>query len=79
MNEVSNMQQAHATFHNATIDIVRKQLVTLAVVLSNLAESTKRDRKQLDEMAKWTLELLENRQPESPKEGDQTMIGAELR
>ena len=65
INELSNVLQAQTTFQNATIDIVRKQLVRLAVVLSNLAESTKRERKQLDALAKWILELMEEHQPQS--------------
>ena len=63
VNELSNILQAQITFQNSTIDIVRKQLAGLGAVLSNLAESTKRERKQTDAVAKWIVKFLEEKKP----------------
>ena len=70
VNEVSKILQAQATFYNSTIDVVRKQLVTLAAVLSNLAEGVQRQKKQIDTVAKWIVQLAETSLPDSPKPGE---------
>ena len=60
VREVSDVLQAQLTFQNTTVDVVRKQLIGMAVVLSNLAESTKRKRTELDAVVKWNVRYLDH-------------------
>ena len=53
--EHSDCLQGQVTFMNSAIDIVRKQLTGHGAVISNLAEATKRRKKEIDAVANWIV------------------------
>ena len=49
--EHATVLQTQIAFQNSTIDIVRRQLLSMAIVISNLAQATKRERMEVDKVS----------------------------
>lgn len=62
-DEHSRVLSQQATFFASTVDTVRRELVQYGLVVSNLADETKRQRSEISELARVFMKLLEAHGP----------------
>ena len=71
VKEHADILQSQVAFQNAIIEMVRKQLFNLGVVVSNIADAVIKERLELRALINYIMTFISEHQPVNSKEGSE--------